>query len=62
LVDPKPDPDFDAKSADICAVYKTAADAHDTDRTVPINEKTGIQALERIAPNLPDGAGRGRAA
>jgi transposase len=50
---PKPDPDFDAKSTDICAVYKAAADADDTHRTVSIDEKTGIQALERIAPDLP---------
>src|SRR5262245_454653 len=50
---PKPDPDFDAKCADICAVYKTAANADDTHRTVSIDEMTGIQALERIAPNLP---------
>ncbi len=50
---PKPDPDFDAKSADICAVYKAAADADDTHRTVSIDEKTGIQARERIAPDLP---------
>jgi len=49
----KPDPDFDAKSTDICAVYKAAADADDTHRTVSIDEKTGIQALERIAPDLP---------
>ncbi|MCK1744447.1 hypothetical protein IVA80_27410 [Bradyrhizobium sp. 139] len=50
---PKADPDFDAKSADICAVYKAAADADDTHRTVSIDEKTGIQARERIAPDLP---------
>jgi transposase len=49
----KPDPDFDAKYTDICAVYKAAADADDTHRTVSIDEKTGIQALERIAPDLP---------
>ncbi len=50
---PKPDPAFDAKCADICAVYKDAAGADDTHRTVSIDEKTGIQALERIAPGLP---------
>jgi transposase len=50
---PKPDPAFDAKCADICAVYKAAADADETHRTVSIDEKTGIQALERIAPDLP---------
>ena len=50
---PKPDPAFDSKCADICAVYKTAAHADDTHRTVSIDEMTGIQALERIAPGLP---------
>jgi transposase len=34
-------------------VYKVAADADDSHRTVSIDEKTGIQALERIAPGLP---------
>jgi hypothetical protein len=37
----KPDPDFDAQSTDICAVYKAVADADDTHRTVSIDEKTG---------------------
>jgi transposase len=50
---PKPDPAFDAKCADICAVYKAASGAEETHRTVSIDEKTGIQALERIAPDLP---------
>jgi len=50
---PKPDPAFETKCADICAVYKAAAAADETHRTVSIDEKTGIQALERIAPGLP---------
>src|SRR5487761_20441 len=50
---PKPDPAFDTKCADICKVYKAAAGADDTRRTVSIDEMTGIQALERIAPGLP---------
>ena len=50
---PKPDPAFETKCADICAVYKNAAAADETHRTVSIDEKTGIQALERIAPGLP---------
>ena len=50
---PKPDPAFDAKCADICEVYKAAAGADDTHRTISIDEMTGIQALERIAPGLP---------
>jgi hypothetical protein len=49
---PKPDPAFDAKCADICAVYKAAAGAGDSHRTISIDEMTGIQALERIAPGL----------
>lgn len=51
---PKPDPAFDSKCADICAVYSAAAKAEpDAVRTVSIDEMTGIQALERIAPTLP---------
>jgi transposase len=34
-------------------VYKAADGADETHRTVSIDEKTGIQALERIAPDLP---------
>jgi transposase len=49
----KPDPAFDTKCADICAVYKAAAIADDTHCTISIDEMTGIQALERIAPGLP---------
>jgi hypothetical protein len=58
---PKPDPAFDTKCADICAVYKAAASADDTHRTISIDEMTGIQALERVAPGSADGAGQGRA-
>jgi transposase len=50
---PKPDPAFDSKCADICAVYKAAAGADDAHRTISIDEMTGIQALERMAPGLP---------
>jgi hypothetical protein len=50
---PKPDPAFDAKCADICAVYKAAPGADETHRIVSVDEKTGIQALERIAPDQP---------
>ena len=50
---PKPDPAFDAKCADICEVYQAAAGADERHRTVSIDEMTGIQALERIAPGLP---------
>src|SRR6516225_3401577 len=50
---PKPDPAFETKCADICAVYKNVAVSDESHRTVSIDEKTGIQALERIAPGLP---------
>ena len=50
----KPDPDFDAKCADICAVYEAAATAAGQGgQTVSIDEMTGIQALERAAKSLP---------
>ena len=56
---PKPDPAFDSKCADICAVYRAAAKAGpEAVRTVSIDEMTGIQALERIAPTLPMRPGR----
>src|SRR5208283_3814861 len=51
---PKPDPEFDAKCADICTVYQAAPAAVEQDvHTVSIDEMTGIQALERAAPTLP---------
>jgi hypothetical protein len=49
----KPDPAFDTKCADICAVYQAAAAAEQGGQTVSIDEMTGIQALERAAPSLP---------
>ncbi len=55
---PKPDPAFDAKCADICEVYRAAAGSDQTHRTVSIDEMTGIQALERIAPGLPMAPGK----
>ena len=49
---PKPDPEFDRKAAEICAVYQAAA-AEVGISTVSVDEMTGIQALERIAPTRP---------
>ena len=50
----KPDPDFETKCADICAVYVAAPEAADQGvRTVSIDEMSGVQALERAAPSLP---------
>jgi len=37
----------------VCSVYRSAIDAQETTKTVSIDEMTGIQALERIAPSLP---------
>ena len=51
---PKPDPAFEAKCAEICALYQSAAaPGPEPVRTVCIDEMTGIQALERIASSLP---------
>jgi hypothetical protein len=52
---PKPDPEFQAKCAEICMVYQQAAtlSADAPTRTVSIDEMTGVQALEKIAPPLP---------
>ena len=50
----KPDPEFETKSADICAVYLQAPEvAQQGVRTVSIDEMSGMQALERAAPSLP---------
>jgi hypothetical protein len=54
LLTPKPDPEFDTKCADICAVYQAASTAAEQGvQTVSIDEMTGIQALERASPSLP---------
>lgn len=37
----------------MCNVYRSAIEARQTTRTVSIDEMTGIQALQRIAPSLP---------
>jgi hypothetical protein len=51
---PKPDPEFETKCADIGTVYHEAPAAAQQDvRTVSIDEMTGVQALERAAPDLP---------
>lgn len=42
----------------MCGVYRSAIAAKATTRTVSIDEMTGIQALERIAPSLPMQSGR----
>ena len=51
---PKPDPEFEAKCAEVCTFYHEATAAAQQDiRTVSIDEMTGVQALERAAPDLP---------
>ena len=37
----------------MCNVYRSAIEESQTTRTVSVDEMTGIQALERIAPSLP---------
>lgn len=52
--DKKKDPLFDLKVQQVCSVYLEAIDLYESDgvHTICIDEKTGIQALERIAPDL----------
>ncbi len=51
---PAADADRDAKITDVCAVYRTAPErAEGGQRTVSTDEMTGVQALERLAPDLP---------
>jgi hypothetical protein len=51
---PKPDPEFESKCAEVCALYQEAPAAAQQDvRTVSVDEMTGVQALERAAPDLP---------
>lgn len=54
LTPPKDDPQFEAKVNNINHLYITAQQrAKEGERTVSTDEMTGIQALERIAPDLP---------
>ena len=51
---PKPDPEFESKCVEVCALYHDAPAAAQQDvRTVSVDEMTGVQALERAAPDLP---------
>ncbi len=51
---PPDDPDFDAKVADICGLYRTAPElAERGERVVSTDELTGVQAVERKHPGLP---------
>lgn len=51
---PEPDPTFDQKTREICRVYTQAPErAKHGVKTVSMDEMTGIQALQRVAPGLP---------
>jgi transposase len=51
---PAADADRDAKIAEVCAVYRSAPErARQGQRTVSTDELTHVQALERLAPDLP---------
>jgi hypothetical protein len=50
------DPEFQQRSEKVCQTYLNApalAAAEQTTHTVSVDEKTGVQALERAAPDLP---------
>lgn len=53
----KPDDRRDERINDICTVYKNALTSPE-DVVISVDEMTGIQALERIAPDLPMQKGR----
>lgn len=50
----KTDPDFDRRVAEVCAAYHNAIALYESRgiHTICIDEQTGIQALQRIAPDL----------
>lgn len=51
--------EFSARSRAVCAIYKRAPRLHHEGvHVVCVDEKTGIQALERIAPDKPMQPGR----
>src|SRR5919199_218474 len=53
------DAERDSKIADVCAIYRTAQERAETgQRTVSTDELTHVQALERLAPDLPPRPGR----
>ena len=51
---PKPDERFGEKARDICETYAQAqARDKEGEKTLSMDEMTGVQALERAAPDLP---------
>ena len=55
----KTDPLYDTRVASVCQAYREAIQAYQRHgvHTICIDEQTGIQALERIAPDHPVGPG-----
>lgn len=55
----QPDPEAETKIADLTSLYAQAAELLQAgERTLSVDEMTGIQALERKHPTLPAGPGR----
>lgn len=55
----EPDPEAATKIADVTSLYGQAAELLEaSERTLSVDEMTGIQALERKHPTLPMGPGR----
>jgi len=58
---PKKDEQYEKRVADICETYLSAPErAQKGERTLSVDEMTGIQALERNAPDLPMSHGKVR--
>lgn len=58
----KPDPQKEQKTQDVCTVYAQAIPAQQRGEvTLSVDEMTGIQALERIAPDRPMEKGKPQA-
>jgi len=56
---PAADTDRDTKIADVCSVYRSALERGQAgQRTVSTDELTHVQALERLAPDLPPRPGQ----
>jgi len=51
----KPDERKDERIADICGIYHDSTERADNEIVLSIDEMTGIQALERCAPDMPMG-------
>jgi putative transposase len=51
---PPPDDEFDTKVEDITGLYISAIERHQNgERTISIDEMTGVQATERLEKDLP---------